>query len=159
MKLLDNKHRVWIAPDIFVRGGSESLAIPPAADGEAEREAAFVVGKHLAIARGPNLEKLGSSLTLKTRGKEVNIPEPELARIAVKLSMQRKMNQPVLETSHDIDPMSSGAPDFFVGLNPAIVTAIMIGIDFPTRDFQCTGGMVLRIEDKKWLSTTSFTLD
>jgi hypothetical protein len=82
----------------------------------------------LALARGLNPEKPGSSLILVTRGDFVNPPEPELARITAGVSKQKKTDQLILETSEKVGPKNVRAADFLVGLNPVTPTAIIFSI-------------------------------
>jgi hypothetical protein len=77
-----------------------------------------VFGKDLAIARAPNSENPGGSLLPVSRGEEVDLLNPELEVLPVKLSEQKKMNQRILEISDAIDPRNSSTPEALIGQGP-----------------------------------------
>jgi hypothetical protein len=115
-------------------------------------------GPDSAVARAPSPEKPGGSLIVVSRGEGVDRPVRELERRLLKLSQQKKMSQRILEVSDQVDPRNSGASEFFTGQNPDTATAIIVSIDIPSVDFQCSAGLDIRNIDKK-LTTTARLLE
>jgi hypothetical protein len=68
--------------------------------------------------------------------------------------VQKKINRRILQTGEYVDSKNSGGADFLGGMNPLSMTVAMVAIDNPSPGFQCVGGVVLRNENQKWLTTT-----